>query len=245
MEAEYQAQIHAHAVYTNPTLIMNDWEREVLPQMAERLGDVPGTILDAGCGIGKLGAALEAAGRGNISLVGTDFHGTLLDEARSGYAARVQADVHRLPFKDSSFAGVITTNALHHFPDTAVAMSEIARVLEPGGVFVAYDPRFVTPLEKVKKLLRRNDHAFAKDHKAFRVNEYRQLLGSSGLTVTDVSTVDPLGPLLATGLDYLNVGRLGFAPALAKALAGADRFIGPTPFGLMLAGRAVKPMSKV
>ena len=245
MAAEWEAQAHAHAIYVDPAFIMNDWERAVLPTLFDWIGSLGGVVLDVGCGIGKLGASLTALGRDDVALVGTDFQATLLEEARVGYTARVEGDVHHLPFRDGAFAAAIASNALHHFPDTDRAMKEIARVLRPGGVFVAYDPRYVTPIETVKKLLRRNDHAFTKDHKAFRVDEYRDLLGSSGLSVTDVRTVDPLGPLVATGLDYLKVGKLGVAPKIAKLLAAADRALvggsGTSPFGLMLAGRAVKP----
>jgi ubiquinone/menaquinone biosynthesis C-methylase UbiE len=245
MAAEWTAQGHAHAIYMDPTFIMNDWERAVLPRLADWMGDASGTILDIGCGVGKLGTALTALGRAPARLIGTDFHGTLLEEVRDGYAGLVQADVHRLPFKDGSFSAAITTNALHHFPDPIVAMSEIARILQPGGVLVTYDPRYITPLEKLKKMLRKNDVAFTKDHKAFRVDEYRELLASSGLEVTDVRTVDPVGPLLATGLDYLKVGRLGVAMQIAKALAMVDGAIGPNPLGLMLEARAVKPSARV
>ena len=244
MAAEWEAQQHAHAIYVDPEYIMNDWEREVLPQLADWMGSAPGPILDVGCGIGKLGTALTALGRTDLQIIGADFQATLLEEARVGYAARVEADAHHLPFRDQAFVGAIASNSMHHFPDPLVAMAEIARVLKPGGVLVSYDPRYVTPLEKLKKLLRRNDSAFTKDHKAFRVDEYRELLGSSGLQVTEVRTVDPVGPLLATGLDYLKVGKLGVAPRVAKILVATDRLLsgagGNTPFGLMLAGRAVK-----
>jgi SAM-dependent methyltransferase len=174
-----------------------------------------------------------------------DFQGTLLEEARVGYAARIEADVHRLPIRDGSFAAAIASNSLHHFPDPVRAMEEIARVLAPGGVFIGYDPRYVTPLEKLKQFLRRNDEAFTKDHKAFRLDEYRDLVASSGLTVTHLRTLDPIGPLAATGLDYLKVGRLGVSGPIARALAKADRLFtgrsGQTPLGLMLAVRAVRP----
>ena len=36
--------------------------------------------------------------------------------------------------------------------------------MKPGGVFVCYDPRYVTPLEMVKKFLRRNDNLFTKEN---------------------------------------------------------------------------------
>jgi SAM-dependent methyltransferase len=241
MQAEWSAQQNAHALYMDPTFIMNGWERAVLPRLDDWLGHAGGATLDVGCGVGKLGEALTALGRGRAKLVGTDFQSTLLDEVREGYAALVQADVHHLPFKDGAFSAAITTNALHHFPDPVRAMSEIARILQPGGVLVTLDPRYVTPLEMIKKMLRKNDNMFTKDHKAFRVDEYRELLGSSGLRVTDVRAVDPLGPLLSTALDYLKVGKLGVAEPIARALAGLDRAIGPTPIGLMVEARAVKP----
>ncbi len=243
MAAEWEAQAHAHALYIDPAFIMNSWEKAVLPRLYDWIGSVDGPVLDAGCGIGKLGTALSQRGL-NGSIVGFDFQGTLLAEAGPGYEALVEADVHHLPFKSGSFSAAIASNSLHHFPDANQAMRELARVLRPGGVLVTYDPRFVVPLEALKKMLRKNDDAFTKDHKAFRVDEYRDLLGSSGLQVDEVRTVDPLGPLLATAFDYLKVGRLGLAPRIAGNLAALDDFIcgadGRTAAGLMLAGRAVK-----
>jgi SAM-dependent methyltransferase len=243
MAAEWEAQAHAHALYIDPAFIMNSWEKAVLPRLYDWIGAVDGPVLDAGCGIGKLGTALSQRGV-NGSIVGFDFQGTLLAEAGPGYEALVEADVHHLPFKSGSFGAAIASNSLHHFPDANQAMRELARVLRPGGVLVTYDPRFVVPLEALKKMLRKNDDAFTKDHKAFRVDEYRDLLGSSGLQVDEVRTVDPLGPLLATAFDYLKVGRLGLASRIAGNLATLDEFIcgadGRTAAGLMLAGRAVK-----
>jgi len=247
MSAEWEAQSSARAQYTDPASILNSWELQVLPRLVDWLGEVRGPILDVGCGVGHLGTAMTVVDRKDVELIGTDFQAELLAEVGAGYLGLIQADVHHLPIRDGAFAGVIASNSLHHFPDPARAMSEIARVLRPGGVFVAYDPRFLAPLELLKKRLRRNDRAFTEDHKAFRIAEYRQLLGSSGLAVTDVCCTDPVGILLATGLDYLKVGRLGLAHPLAKVLAKLDRNlagpIGHTPLGLMLSGRAVKSPS--
>ena len=249
MAAEWQAQAHAHPQYIDRASILNHWEAEVLPQLVDWLGEVHGPILDVGCGVGHLGRALTEMGRGDTELVGTDFQRDLLAEARVGYIGLVEGDVHHLPFRDGAFSAAIASNSLHHFPYPDKALLEIARILRPGGVLIGYDPRYVTPLEKLKKLLRRHDKAFTEDHKAFRVDEYRDLLNASGLTVTAIRTIDPVGPLVATALDYLKVGRFGVAQAAAKALVAVDRAIagatGDTPFGLMVAGRAVKPLDPV
>lgn len=247
MAAEWNAQAQALQLYSDKAVIMNRWEEQVLPRLLEWIGPTAGVVLDVGCGVGHLGNVFAATGRSDIDLVGTDFQPELLREAGPGYVGLVEADVHRLPFKAGSIAAAIASNSLHHFPDVQTAMAEIARVLRPGGVFVAYDPRFVAPLEKLKKVLRRNDRQFTEDHKAFRVDEYRQLLGSSGLEVTDLRLTDPFGPLIATGLDYLKVGRLGVAVSVAKLLSAIDGVAagrsGTNSLGLMLAGRAVKPMA--
>jgi SAM-dependent methyltransferase len=42
-------------------------------------------------------------------------------------------DVDALPFPDGSFDLVTSRRALHHFPDPARALAEMARVLRPGG----------------------------------------------------------------------------------------------------------------
>lgn len=245
MAAEWQAQANALVQYRDPGSILANWEVQVLPQFVDWLGHIEGPVLDVGCGVGHLGRSLTAIGRSDVELIGTDFQPELLAEATSGYAGLIEADVHHLPLRDGTFAGAVASNSLHHFPDIDKAMKEIARVLRPGGVLVTYDPRYITPLELLKKRLRRNDSAFTEDHKAFRIEEYRQVLSSSGLTVTDVRCIDPFGILLATGLDYFKVGRRGLAGPIAKGLARFDRLLtgasGHTPIGLMLAGRAVKP----
>lgn len=244
MAAEWKAQSHARALYIDQLSVLNRWEEQVLPRMVEWLGEIRGPVLDAGCGVGHLGRVLAASGRRDIQLVGLDFQSELLGEATTGYTALIEGDIHHLPIRDGQFAAVIASNSLHHFPEPEAAVREISRVLAPGGTLVGHDPRFVTPIEKAKKLVRRHDHAFTEDHKAFRVEEYRTLLGAGGLTVKDVTTLDPAGPLLATACDYLKVGRLGVATPVARFLAAVDRKLcGPdrhTPFGLMLAGRAVK-----
>lgn len=120
----------------------------------DRLGLVAGErVLDLGCGFGR--HAFEAARRG-AQVVALDageaelqdvrgmFLAMLaegeLDEARC-HAGAVRADGLRLPFADGAFDRVIAAEVLEHIPDDRGAMSELARVLRPGGTMAVTVPR--------------------------------------------------------------------------------------------------------
>ena len=63
----------------------------------------------------------------------------MVDQARQSLAAHARplayavADVQALPFADERFEAVIANQVLYHVPDRERAMSEIRRVLRPGG----------------------------------------------------------------------------------------------------------------
>lgn len=50
-----------------------------------------------------------------------------------------RADATALPMASGSFDLIIETNTFHHIKDWKTAISEVARVLTPGGVFLAMD----------------------------------------------------------------------------------------------------------
>ena len=73
------------------------------------------------------------------SITLTDLSPGMLEEARQNLgnaAARFdfrEVDAQALPFGDEAFDAVIANHMLYHVPDRARALSEIARVLQPGG----------------------------------------------------------------------------------------------------------------
>ena len=102
-------------------------------------GDVAGRrILDAGCGSGPLSAALRD--RGAI-VTGFDKSAGMLKLARKrlGKDADLQvADLGRpLPYPDGAFDDVIASLVLHYFEDWTEPLSELRRVLKPGGRLIA------------------------------------------------------------------------------------------------------------
>jgi ArsR family transcriptional regulator len=51
----------------------------------------------------------------------------------------VKADLQDLPLDDATFDAAFATLVLHHAPDPAAAVREMARILRPGGTLVVVD----------------------------------------------------------------------------------------------------------
>ena len=101
-----------------------------------------GTVLDFGCGNGRLLQAFR--GRG-VRYVGTDQSRALIDAAIVNHKAAVESGVaqflvssgERLPFPDASFDAVFSVAVLHHIPSVEkrkALFAEFKRVLKPDGI---------------------------------------------------------------------------------------------------------------
>jgi len=107
-----------------------------IPDAADFSGARGLSVLEIGCGLGTDGAQFAKAG---ARYTGVDLTEAAIDLARrrfeiSGLAGTFQvADAENLGFGDASFDRVYSHGVLHHTPDTARAISEIHRVLKPGG----------------------------------------------------------------------------------------------------------------
>lgn len=105
------------------------------PAMIELAGDVHGRrVLDAGCGSGALSFALRAKG---ALVTGFDSSPVMVELARQrlGEDADLQvADISLpLPFADGAFDDVVVSLVLHYLQDWTAPLSELRRVLKPGG----------------------------------------------------------------------------------------------------------------
>jgi SAM-dependent methyltransferase len=97
-------------------------------------------VLDIGCGDGHFASI---AYREPID-VGIDPMERDLREARTQvpdvYLDVVMGSATDLPFPDGSFATVVSNCVIEHIPDVDAVMSEIGRVLRPGGMFATTLP---------------------------------------------------------------------------------------------------------
>jgi SAM-dependent methyltransferase len=106
-----------------------------------RAGD---TALDVGCGTGRaLPALAEAAGPGGLVL-GLDLTPEMVTAARRAGRDRVArlaiADARRLPLAGRSVDVVFAAGLVHHLPDPAAGLAELARVARPGARLAIFHP---------------------------------------------------------------------------------------------------------
>ena len=100
------------------------------------------TILDYGCGYGRTLAELSRAGYPRV--VGTDFSEAMLRRARGEvtHSTLVRNDGSALPFKSESIEAVLLFAVLTCIPDDndqRIVLSEVERVLRPGGLLYISD----------------------------------------------------------------------------------------------------------
>lgn len=114
----------------------DDERRTPYDWAAGALGGLPAgsRVLDLACGSAPMQPRLE-----EHRYVGMDASAGELRRARAAHRAVVQADATRLPLAAASVDAVVMSMALMLVPleDT---LGEVARVLRPGGVFVATVP---------------------------------------------------------------------------------------------------------
>ena len=135
----------------------------------DRLGLRPGAMfLDAGAGFGR--HAFEAARKGATvfaldwaqeEVVGTrNTFGAMIEAHEipsTTYGGALRGDATRLPFADATFDTVVTSEVLEHIQDDVTAISELHRVLKPGGTLGVTVPTWWP--EKINWMLSDEYHA--------------------------------------------------------------------------------------
>jgi 2-polyprenyl-6-hydroxyphenyl methylase / 3-demethylubiquinone-9 3-methyltransferase len=164
-------------------------------------------VLDVGCGGGLLAERFAALG-GHVT--GVDPSLESLDAARahareSGLEIDYRQGVgEELPFGGGTFNVVYCCDVLEHVDDVRVTVREIARVLQPGGVFL-YDTidrtlRSRLLVIKLSQEWRATRWAEPDTHdwrRFIRPAELERELATAGLDVRDRVGIAPANPLAA------------------------------------------------
>ncbi len=151
------------------------------------LGLLPGdwVVGDLGCGTGVVMSMLAP----HVSrVIGVDASDEMLASARSRARHLPNVDLHRgsleaLPLPDAGLDAAILMLVLHHVPAPALALSEAARVLKPGGRLLIVD---MAPHER-EEYRQQMGHVWL----GFSDDQLRRLLEQSGFVASRVVALAP------------------------------------------------------
>jgi ubiquinone/menaquinone biosynthesis C-methylase UbiE len=118
--------------------------RALIRRIREAAGDRPIKMLDVGCGTGLFASKLRDC-LPQVEVCGVDLVSDMLLKGKPrwrlhrGHVLPVRGDSERLPFASESFDIVTCANSFHHYPRQDRAVSEMRRVLRPGGRLMIID----------------------------------------------------------------------------------------------------------
>ena len=151
-----------------------------------------GELLDVGCGTKPYLPLFEQRVKHYTGLDFSKTAGKRIDHAD------VVGDATKLPFRVSTFDTILSTEVIEHIPEPAKALSEMYRVLRPGGYLILSAPLF-WPLHE-------------EPHDFYRYTKFglNYLLKSAGFSIKETGDTtgffETVGQLFAYGL-YLKYGQ--------------------------------------
>jgi len=156
-------------------------------------------VLDVGCGLGQFSDLVIKRGGCPVAL---DNARKLLNKTKQKIFMCANGDALNLPFADSLFSFVISSECIEHTENPGAAIKEMLRVLKPGGVIIFSTPNYawrwsVGIAEKLK--MRRfegvENWLRCRQVKNILIKEKTEILVNRGLFLLPFQ-IKPLWPLI-------------------------------------------------
>jgi SAM-dependent methyltransferase len=132
----------------------------------------PRNLLEVGGGQGELAERIQTELGATVTFV--DLSARMVELARERGVDAQEGDVQELPFADGAFDTVVAAWMLYHVPDLDRGLSEIARVLTPGGALIAVtvSERHIEELRELVGHIGRFDSVFNSENGEERLRRH-------------------------------------------------------------------------
>lgn len=187
-----------------------------------------GPVLDWGCGWGQVTHLLRERG---VDVEAFDYRegvepGLVPLERFPEISAHVSGDPVKLPFGDGRFGAVLSCGVLEHVHDPAASLTELRRVLRPGGrLFIYKLPNRFSYLERVAKTLGLYYHGKLENDRVYDARRVSALVPAHGFRIDAIRRTN----MLPLTLDH------AFASRHADGIWRANRRLGRIPLLSLLA----------
>lgn len=181
---------------------------------------IPGKVLDIGAGRGissyafvKAGCSVTALEPDSSNLVGAGSISNLFKNTGLPIEI-VQEWGETLPFANNTFDIVYGRAVLHHAKDLKQLCKEAARVLKPGGYFIATREHIISRKEDLQQFLDSHPlHHLYGGENAYLLEEYTGAIRSSGLQI--IRSFNPLESVI----NYFPMSKSQYQSQVKNSLA--------------------------
>jgi len=185
-------------MFTNECYLIRKLIADAIERNAAALGSV---ILDYGCGSKPYEGLFNAS-----EYVGADIR--VSGHPNENKKADVFFEGNHLPFPDNHFDGALVSEVVEHVFDLQGCLSEIVRVLKPGGTILITCP-FVWPL-----------HEEPYDFARYTPYALRQELSKAGLEIEKIEQLGTSAEVLGQIMILLFPRRILHIPIIGRFLKG-------------------------
>ncbi len=199
------------------------WKRRV--GMLKNKLEAGSKVLELGCGTGYFTRELVDTG---AHIIAIDISSDLLEEARKEVKASniefMVDNAYKMSFPDDSFDHVVGSSVLHHL-EIHKALSEMYRVLRPGGHITFTEPNMMNPQIALQKNISsiKQRMGDSPDETAFFKWQIKRLLRKAGFTSIRVIPFDFLHPAVPPALikTVSWIGNAAEKTPLLRGIAGS------------------------
>jgi len=140
-----ERNLNKAALRGEPSYVWRAGQQRRLEMIVHAAGErIKGQILENGCGVGMYVEHLSPFG-GTVIGLEYDFERTV--EAHRNFPHIIDAAGEYIPLPSGTFDLILSHEVIEHVQDDCAAISEIVRVLKPGGRAVIFSPNRGYPYE--------------------------------------------------------------------------------------------------